>query len=351
VQQDNQPGGWWAPDPSENGELVPEAATPEAPLVDAPLVDAPVDTPTLDAPLQDPGFEDPVLEEPVLEDPVLDMQVHDHRDDPELLDEPEPVPQPEPGLDFVDSPSAELSSPPAIVLPQLEWLQPVRSPAPPAGPTPQAWPGVEQPGSEKAAESEPAGSSSSETAQAPQGPQPSPQRYPTIQPSGDQPFGVAQPYGAPQYGAPQPYGAQPYGAQPYGAQPWGAPQPYGGAPYGAVPYGAVPYGVQPGYGQPMYGQPGAYAPVYTATPKSPFESRGNTVLIMGILSLVLIVFCFGPILGPVAWIMGNGVRRDAVAAGWPEPGNNKTGRICGIVGTVVLLLGVLGFILSVANGS
>lgn len=101
----------------------------------------------------------------------------------------------------------------------------------------------------------------------------------------------------------------------------------------------------------MYGQPGTYAPVYTATPKSPFESRGNTVLIMGILSLVLILFCFGPILGPVAWIMGNGVRRDAVAAGWPEPSNNKTGRICGIIGTVVLLLGVLGFILSVANGS
>jgi hypothetical protein len=103
------------------------------------------------------------------------------------------------------------------------------------------------------------------------------------------------------------------------------------------------------YGQQAYGQP-AYG-VYNTTSASPFESRGNTVLIIGILSLVLVVLCFGPVLGPVAWIMGNGVRRDAVAAGWAEPSNNKTGRICGIIGTVVLALSVLGFILAIANGS
>jgi uncharacterized Tic20 family protein len=97
------------------------------------------------------------------------------------------------------------------------------------------------------------------------------------------------------------------------------------------------------YGQPIY--------TYATKPASPFESRGNTVMIMGILSLVLVIFCFGPILGPVAWIMGNGVRRDAVAAGWVEPSNNKTGRICGIIGTVLLVLMVIGFIISVANGS
>jgi hypothetical protein len=84
---------------------------------------------------------------------------------------------------------------------------------------------------------------------------------------------------------------------------------------------------------------------YQANQVSPFDSRASTVLVLGIGSLVLTLLCgFGLLLGPVAWIMGNGVKKDALAAGWPEPGNNKGGRICGIIATVILTLAVLGVV-------
>jgi hypothetical protein len=67
---------------------------------------------------------------------------------------------------------------------------------------------------------------------------------------------------------------------------------------------------------------------------------------------VLTFVCgFGIVMGPIAWTMGNGVRRDALAAGWPEPGNNKGGRICGIIGTVMLVLAIVLVILVAALGN
>jgi hypothetical protein len=44
--------------------------------------------------------------------------------------------------------------------------------------------------------------------------------------------------------------------------------------------------------------------------------------------------------------MGNGVKKDAEQNGWPEPGNNKGGRICGIIATVLAVLGVLFLVLT-----
>jgi hypothetical protein len=77
---------------------------------------------------------------------------------------------------------------------------------------------------------------------------------------------------------------------------------------------------------------------------NPFDSRGNTTLIFGLIGLIGGLLCgIGFLMGPVAWITGNGVKRDAQAAGWPEPGNNKGGRICGIIATVFLGFGVLAF--------
>ena len=121
--------------------------------------------------------------------------------------------------------------------------------------------------------------------------------------------------------------------------PLGGPgQPGQGPPVYGQPYAQPGYGqpyAQPGFGPP-YAQPGyAYGP-------GPFDSRAKTVLWLGILSLVVGFLCgVGLFAGPVAWIMGNGVRRDARAAGLPEPGDNKGGRVCGIIATVVLALGVI----------
>lgn len=111
-------------------------------------------------------------------------------------------------------------------------------------------------------------------------------------------------------------------------------QPYVGAP----PYVGQPYGA-PNYGSPQI--------QFGITPPNPYESRGTTTLVLGLIALIGgLVVCGVPLLlGPVAWITGNGVRRDALAGGHPEPGNNKGGRICGIIATVLLALGVAGIFL------
>lgn len=72
---------------------------------------------------------------------------------------------------------------------------------------------------------------------------------------------------------------------------------------------------------------------------APLESsQAVTVLVLGILSLVV---C--GILGPIAWKLGND-ELAAIAAG-RRSGENlgmaQAGRICGIVGTCLLALGVL----------
>jgi hypothetical protein len=122
------------------------------------------------------------------------------------------------------------------------------------------------------------------------------------------------------------------------------PPPPPNDPYGQVP--PPPPTFQPSYGTPAYGTPsyGAYDPnqaAYTA-----LEGRSTTVLVLGILGLVL---C--QILGPIAWVMGNKVRDEAVAMGRLEPGNNKAGRICGIIGTCLIGLVVVGFVLLIVIGA
>jgi hypothetical protein len=64
--------------------------------------------------------------------------------------------------------------------------------------------------------------------------------------------------------------------------------------------------------------------------------NGTLILVLGILG---IVFC--QILGPVAWIMGNNATR--MGGGDPQQANlANIGRILGIVGTVILILGIIG---------
>ena len=63
--------------------------------------------------------------------------------------------------------------------------------------------------------------------------------------------------------------------------------------------------------------------------------RGVTILVLGILGLVLCPFC-----GVAAWMMGNGDLEEMAAGRMDNNGRDLTnaGRICGIFGTVILLL-------------
>lgn len=88
------------------------------------------------------------------------------------------------------------------------------------------------------------------------------------------------------------------------------------------PYGAS----QPNpYGQPYQGQQPYYRP--------PDHPQATTVMVLGILGLVL---C--QVLSPVAWVMGNRVVREIDASGGRIGGRGpaNTGRICGIVGTILI---------------
>lgn len=67
--------------------------------------------------------------------------------------------------------------------------------------------------------------------------------------------------------------------------------------------------------------------------------RGPVILVLGIVGLV---FC--PFFGVAAWAMGN---RDLeeMATGQMDPSGadlTKAGRLCGIIGTVILTVGMLG---------
>ncbi len=147
-------------------------------------------------------------------------------------------------------------------------------------------------------------------------------------------------YGQPQYGQSQYRQAQ----AGYGQPQYGQAQ----AGYGQPQYGQAQYGQTPGYGPGGYGQPaGGYGQVE--------HPKGTTVLVLGILSLVVGSFSCGVglLLGPVAWIMGNGVVRDIDASPgtYSNRGAAQAGRICGIVATVLLLLGLIAVVMLVAAGS
>lgn len=92
------------------------------------------------------------------------------------------------------------------------------------------------------------------------------------------------------------------------------------------------------YGPPppapnAYGMPGGM-------PQQP-HPKGTTILVLGILSIV----CCGP-LGIAAWLMGNSAQQeiDANPGAYSNAGSVQAGRILGIVGVVLTVLGVLWLI-------
>ncbi|MFI9506823.1 DUF4190 domain-containing protein [Nocardia sp. NPDC052566] len=75
--------------------------------------------------------------------------------------------------------------------------------------------------------------------------------------------------------------------------------------------------------------------------------KATTIMVLGILGLVL---C--QLLGPVAWIMGRGALREIDASGGRLGGrsNVKVGYICGIIGTVALVLAVVAGVVAAVSG-
>lgn len=109
-------------------------------------------------------------------------------------------------------------------------------------------------------------------------------------------------------------------------------QPVPGQP--APNWGSVP----PAPGSPPVGPPQQWG----STP--PRHSGATTSLVLGILGLVL---C--QLLAPVAWYVGGQAVKEIDAAPWSYSGRSEAnaGRIMGIIGTVLIVLGVLvvlGFI-------
>ena len=96
----------------------------------------------------------------------------------------------------------------------------------------------------------------------------------------------------------------------------------------------VPPPPPPGYGAPGY----------------PINQRehpsGTTVLVLGILGLVVCT-----ILSPIAWAKGNAAKKEIDAHPeiyWTNKGNITAGRICGIIGTCLLIFAVAVIVLIVA---
>lgn len=107
----------------------------------------------------------------------------------------------------------------------------------------------------------------------------------------------------------------------------GAPPP----PPPPPPFGGGAPGVPPGYGN--LGGPSREHP------------DGTTVLILGILGIAV---C--GLLSPIAWVKGGQARREMAAqpnVTWSNQSSVTAGWICGIVGTVLIGLALLAFLLFV----
>lgn len=95
------------------------------------------------------------------------------------------------------------------------------------------------------------------------------------------------------------------------------------------PPGQPPYGSPPPnqYGQPAYG---GFGP--------PDHPQAMLVLILGIVGLVV---C--GLVAPFAWVMGNRVVNEIDASNGQVGGRStaNAGRICGIIGTALIALGLL----------
>lgn len=111
------------------------------------------------------------------------------------------------------------------------------------------------------------------------------------------------------------------------------------------------YHPPPGYGQPWYPQqPYGYPqPTWTPTPTVPKHPSAVTALVLGIIGVSGVLLCgLGTVVAPFAWWVGHRALRDTDES---EPGtfsgrgNAEAGRTLGIIGTVLLVLVVIFWVL------
>jgi hypothetical protein len=120
---------------------------------------------------------------------------------------------------------------------------------------------------------------------------------------------------------------------------------------------------------PQTGYPaGQQAPQHQAQYQAPYQAPGfpayradlpkaTAAMVVGIISIAGALFCVLPILGaPVAWVLGAQARRQVRAAPqqWGGEGKATAGMVLGIVGTVLLVLGLVAVAILIAvavNGS
>lgn len=84
---------------------------------------------------------------------------------------------------------------------------------------------------------------------------------------------------------------------------------------------------------------------------APSQVDGGGVGILVIAIIAWVVPCFGVILAPVAWAMGQSYERECRARGVEPSGAGKAGRILGIVGTIFVGIGSLIFIFALVVGA
>jgi hypothetical protein len=104
-------------------------------------------------------------------------------------------------------------------------------------------------------------------------------------------------------------------------------------------YQPPPYPPSPG----PYGAPSPYGYGYPPPGYGVEHPQGTTILVLGILSLVV---C--GLLGPFAWTMGSRALReiDAAPPGYfRNRGNVVAGRICGMIASILMIVGVAVLIL------
>ena len=95
---------------------------------------------------------------------------------------------------------------------------------------------------------------------------------------------------------------------------------------------------------PMYSPPPGGQPPMGGGPMV----NGQTIMVMGIVS----IFCFGIVLGPIAWVQGNAALKTLDTYG--DPTNQRspvmTGRLCGMIGTGLAALGIIIYIIAIIAG-
>jgi len=139
-------------------------------------------------------------------------------------------------------------------------------------------------------------------------------------------------------------------------------QPYGQPPYGQPPYGQPPDG-QPPYQQPSYPPPGGQSgpppgaapgyPPYAFSAPRPDHPQATLSLVLGIVGLAGGFACLiGFLVAPFAWALGRNALKDIKASqgGLGGEGSARAGMIMGIVGTVILVLGILVLALVIVVG-